>query len=209
MRLLDIGAAVALGLLTAGLILALPFSELNLEWFAEKTGIKEGMARTFIMYVLPVLLCVTFLARPLRFGLGVGAILLAGAFCDALRSQAVYRDRSFFGVLAVKHYEEDDSKQLIHGTTLHGKQFLAPDRRRTALTYYHHTGPIGQVFEAVILPNKKKEIALIGLGTATLASYGEKGQHVTFYDIDPAVVTIARDSGHFTYYTDSEAREAT
>jgi SAM-dependent methyltransferase len=206
LRALDIGAAVALGLLTAGLILAIPVSELNLDNIADTLHLRVSMVRTIVMYVLPILLCVTFLTRPIRFGLSVGAVLLAGTLCESLDSNAVYRDRSFFGVLTVKHYKSDNSNQLIHGTTLHGKQYLDEDKRRTALTYYHETGPIGQVFTDVIQPDKKKEIALIGLGTGTLASYGEKGMHLTFYDIDKSVVRISRDSGLFSYYKDSEAR---
>src|SRR5262249_15140324 len=129
----------------------------------------ESGLRNLVTYVLPLVLCVTLLGRPVRFGLGVAALLLAGNFCDSLDSAAIYRDRSFFGTLAVKHYKGTNSHELVHGTTLHGKQFLDPDQRRTALTYYHETGPIGQVFREIIEPEKKKNIALIGLGTGTLA----------------------------------------
>ena len=31
------------------------------------------------------------------------------------------------------------------------------------------------------------------LGVGTLASYGMPGRHLTFYEIDPAMVTLARD----------------
>src|SRR5262249_13320539 len=96
LRALDIGAAAALGLMTGGLILAIPNSELNLDSIAETLHMRASMLRTLIMYVLPILLCVTFLTRPIRFGLSVGAILLAGTFCESLDSNVVYRDRSFF-----------------------------------------------------------------------------------------------------------------
>ena len=36
--------------------------------------------------------------------------------------------------------------------------------------------------------------------------YGRPGQSFTFYEIDPAVIRIARDSGFFTYLSDSPAR---
>jgi hypothetical protein len=68
---------------------------------------------------------------------------------------------------------------------------------REPLTYYHRTGPIGQVFAEFSGPKAKKEIAAIGLGTGTLASYGEPGQTFLFFDIDPAVVEIA--GKYFTY----------
>jgi len=47
---------------------------------------------------------------------------------------------------------------------------------------------------------------LVGLGTGSLAAYGEPGQHLTFFEIDPVVQYIARDSGLFTFVRDSKAR---
>src|SRR5262249_26029425 len=63
-------------------------------------------------------------------------------------------------------------------------------------------------FEDIIEPEKKKNIALIGLGTGTLSSYAEPGQHFTFYEIDRAVLRIARNPDLFTYFTDAEERGA-
>lgn len=93
---------------------------------------------------------------------------------------------------------------LVHGNTIHGRQSLLPARRREPLTYYHPTGPIGQVFTSVS-SDVKKHVALVGLGAGALAAYGERGQHYVFYEIDPAVVHIARDEGYFTYLDDSLA----
>ena len=42
-------------------------------------------------------------------------------------------------------------------------------------------------------------VGVVGLGTGTLACYARPGQSWRFYEIDPAVVRIARDSGQFTY----------
>ena len=52
---------------------------------------------------------------------------------------------------------------------------------------------------------QKARLASIGLGTGTLASYGEPGQEITFYDIDPAVKRIASNPAYFTYLTDCRA----
>jgi hypothetical protein len=68
---------------------------------------------------------------------------------------------------------------------------------REPLTYYHRTGPIGQVFEEFSGPRAKENVAVIGLGAGTLASYGEPGQNFLFFDIDLDVVEIARTL--FTY----------
>ena len=49
-------------------------------------------------------------------------------------------------------------------------------------------------------------MAIVGLGAGTLACYAQAGQRWTFYEIDPAVVRIARDPRYFTYLADCRAR---
>jgi spermidine synthase len=42
-------------------------------------------------------------------------------------------------------------------------------------------------------------IGVVGLGTGTLACYSKPGQSWTFFEIDPAMVTIATDPARFTF----------
>ena len=51
----------------------------------------------------------------------------------------------------------------------------------------------------------RKNAAIVGLGTGTVAAYGQPGQRMTFFEIDPEVVRIARDPNLFTYLADSDA----
>jgi spermidine synthase len=74
------------------------------------------------------------------------------------------------------------------------------------LTYYHRTGPIGQVYETLCPRGTKCETAFIGLGTGTMASYLEPGQHGDFYEIDSAVVRLASDPTYFTYLRDCRGK---
>src|SRR5262249_25243266 len=80
-----------------------------------------------------------------------------------------------------------------------------PARRREPLTYFHRTGPIGQALAALSDVSPKSRIAVIGLGIGSLAAYGEPGQRWTFYEIDPAIATLARDDRYFTFVRDSAA----
>ena len=93
---------------------------------------------------------------------------------------------------------------LVHGNTVHGMQHLERRLRGEPLTYFHKDGPIGQFFQA--LESKEdprlKRVGLIGLGTGTLACYSAPEQHWTFFEIDPAVIRIARDPKLFTYLSD-------
>jgi hypothetical protein len=68
------------------------------------------------------------------------------------------------------------------------------------------TSPIGLTFAAVRLGGRTKAVdpvAVIGLGTGSLAAYGRKGEEFTFFEIDPQVVHVARSQ--FTYLQDSPA----
>src|SRR5205807_928041 len=69
--------------------------------------------------------------------------------------------------------------------------------------------PIGQVLAAFADLWKEKHLAIIGLGSGTLASYGQKGQKIDYYEIDPAVVRIAQNPAYFTFYDDCAKRGAT
>jgi hypothetical protein len=91
---------------------------------------------------------------------------------------------------------------LVHGNTTHGAQSTDPGRRLELLTYYHPTGPAGQVFAALAAPSAATDVGVIGLGTGSLACYGRPGQRWTFYEIDPAVAAIAQDRRLFTYLAD-------
>ncbi len=158
---------------------------------------------------LPLLICYGCVARPLRLGLGLGAILLASNYSAALHDDVVlYQERTFFGVLKVERNQEENWHKLLHGATSHGAQSLDPSRRDEPLTYYHRAGPIGQAFATWQGPYAKTQIAVIGLGTGTLASYIQPGQSLTFYEIDPVVVRIAQAPRYFTYYEAAQQRGA-
>jgi spermidine synthase len=48
-------------------------------------------------------------------------------------------------------------------------------------------------------------VGVVGLGAGGLAAYSGPGERWTFFEIDPAVVDIARDRGLFTYLADTPA----
>ncbi len=156
---------------------------------------------------LPLLLCYATVGRPVRLGLSLAVVLvMANAVSAWFGDPVLYQTRTFFGVLKVEYTKENNTRQLVHGTTNHGIQRVEPEARRESVSYFHPTGPYGQVFAAFSGPNAKKNIAVTGLGIAALANYCEQGQSLTYYEIDPAVVTIAQDPKLFTYYDDTKAR---
>ena len=71
--------------------------------------------------------------------------------------------------------------------------------------YYARSGPLGDVM-SVLDPTTS---AVVGLGTGTIAAYGEAGDSMTFYEIDPEIVSMAKDPRLFTYLRDSKATVST
>jgi spermidine synthase len=196
-KLSDLAIPAAIGTLTALLLLAAKYPAFGVDPKPDPT-IRAALVG------IPTILCFLCSRRPLRFGLALGAILFVGYTSDSGQGRIVYAERTFFGVHRVATDAEAKFYRLLHGNTFHGMQSRLPDRRHEPLAYYHRRSPIGQLFAATErFPHDR--IALIGLGTGALAAYGRTNEHWRFYELDPAVARLARDSRFFTYLEDSEA----
>jgi hypothetical protein len=167
-----------------------------------------GSASRFLIVgaALPALLAFSQQRRPLRFAGCVAALLLSGSLVQSPFGQAVYAARTFFGVYRVRVDERLHYRFMFHGPTLHGMQSTLEDRRAASLSYFHKSGPIGQVFAAVPRASAAQEVGVVGLGVGSLASYAGPAQHWVFYEIDPAVERVARHPAYFTYLRDCASR---
>jgi hypothetical protein len=113
--------------------------------------------------------------------------------------------RNFYGGLRVSDAGSgrDATRTLTHGTIIHGEQFLAPERRREATTYYGPDTGVGLAIRSLD-PNSPRHIGVIGLGAGTLASYGRLGDRFRFYEINPLDIRLARSQ--FSYLADCQAQ---
>ena len=137
----------------------------------------------------------------------VGLLVVVVLQERADRENAIVQVRSFYGTLRVTEESSEDTgiyRTLIHGTIQHGTQFLANEEwRRNPTTYYSHNSGVGLALD-LCCKGKVRRVADIGLGTGTLAAYGEPGDVFRFYEIDPRVETIAHNV--FTYLRESRAK---
>lgn len=118
------------------------------------------------------------------------------------------RTRDYYGVLSVWEIDHPDGKGrvLYHGTTTHGHQFTRKDRRTLPTTYYYPGSGVYRLLgKASPLP-KPRRVAVVGLGTGTIAALAQAGDFFRYYEISPNVERIART--YFSYLTDAEARGA-
>ena len=177
-------------------------------------GAEPGPLSIALMFAAPLLACYLFLFRPLRFALGVAALLFAGSIYQGAYGKTDLRMRSFFAVHRVTVDPTGHFRQLVHGDTVHGRQSLRPGEEREPLTYYHRSGPIGRAFAALDYDDPEKRdprlarVGVVGLGAGSLCCYARRGEEWTFYEIDPAVRSIACDSKLFTFYPDCPAEKS-
>lgn len=151
----------------------------------------------FGLYAMAVL---CFQRHPIRFALGVAAIFIGATLGRGTDETLLFRGRSFFGVYRVMRYPKHHALQ--NGTTTHGGQSIYPEFAREPLTYYHRDGPLGQSFAWLMRRNPDRRVAIVGLGTGTIACYGRSNETWTFYEIDPLIERIALDPKYFTYMRD-------
>lgn len=185
----------ALGLAVVGLVAVLP------------AGLKGEAGSTPLRIVLGLgaLACFSQKDRPVRLAIMTGLVLVAGVMGHE-DGRLIARSRSFFGVSKVVDDPAGGFRKLYHGSTLHGVQATGETDRRIPRSYYHPSGPLGQVFEALDRAGRHpKRAALVGLGVGAIAAHARAGDHWTFFEIDPEVARIARDPRYFTYLADSPA----
>ncbi len=161
----------------------------------------------WVSALLAAVLCVGFSRWPTRMTMVVGTFLFLRVMSDLRRDDVLLAERSFFGRATVRSVPFDGGfHALYHGSTLHGAQSLVPARRREPLTYYVRQGPFGAVHSSLARPLGSRRVAAVGLGTGTLAAYGERGDEWTFFEIDPKIEALARDTTLFSYLADSRAK---
>lgn len=139
-------------------------------------------------------------ARPWMFVVVAGLpLLLYPGLGPNVTGKVLHQSRNFFGILKVIDDTEDNARGLVHGTTLHGMQSLDPKYKNTPMSYYHPRTSIANVFKVMGERKGPQKIAVVGLGTGGLSAYLRPGWTFDFYEIDPAVVEIAKDPKYFTF----------
>ena len=180
-----------------------------------------------IMFGIPLALVCLCLARPLRIGLGIGAVLLTYQIYNYQNDRSsVWKSRSYFGAISVNQSnpsflwegktQDFPYRTLTHGHINHGMNFLIPkgdergkpevDLSRLATTYYHREGPVGRVMEKYNwFPGKPNTFqadarlpaALVGSGFTEMAPL--TSLLVTAWS-EPPIATIGLGTGTMASY---------
>ena len=145
----------------------------------------------------------------------VGAAAL-GASIGAYRA-ALLMTRNFYGIITVMSNGATDPQwhayQLLDGRIMHGEQFPDCDKRYQPVAYYGPQSGVGLVIanHPFRYQSDPKDWALrigvLGLGAGTIAAWGQPGDYIRYYEIDPDIIKVAtQPGGYFTYIGDSSAR---
>ena len=197
-----------------GLLLAASFFEMTLQSLND-LFLKFPTA-FFIILMLSAAYLIFGLISSIRYpvtqaGLVAVGLLLALTFrFDNFSQRVIETDRGFFGVSSVTADRDGRYHLLKHGTTVHGAE-----RRRdnsgaltkgppVPLTYYHKDGALAEAVNEIRNSNDGllANVAVIGLGTGSMACHGMPGEHWRFFEIDPAVIRIARTPSNFRFLSE-------
>jgi SAM-dependent methyltransferase len=162
-----------------------------------------------------VLVAVLVMVRLASAPLWMGVIAAGVAGFSAVHTGITIREkvadtrvmvRNFYGVVRTKDSGPADEpgsyRSLVHGVIMHGEQFLDPARALEPTSYY---GPLSGIGLAIAhIGEGPRHVGVIGLGVGTLAVYGRLGDRYRMYEINPAVVDIARSE--FTFLANSRAQ---
>jgi len=173
---------------------------ISLVILVDRLRISSSTIRVFVVLGVPLIIINHFFRqRPIRFALGLSAVMLASVYYTGTNDRTVHVVRNFFGTTRVSTDSRNAINSLYSGNTVHGRQFVDQSRQCEPLSYHHENGPLGQVMAVFNAAPANSRVAVIGLGVGAMISYSKPAQEWTFYEINPDVINLARNSQYFSY----------
>ena len=118
--------------------------------------------------------------------------LIAGA---AVGPDAIYLGRNFYGTVSVYELDRDDPanhrRLFYHGSVVHGKEYVEPDKRQRPISYFSETTGVGRTL-TYFQNRPDTRVGVLGMGVAVAAAYSQPGHYYRFYEINELVDDIAR-----------------
>ncbi|MFT2090146.1 spermidine synthase [Paraglaciecola sp. 2405UD69-4] len=165
----------------------------------------EYLLALFLLFALTSL-CITQKRKAYMVFYCLGLCLLPISYLlinSAYSRFDVAQVRNFYGYLSIKDVQTDQgmSRTMVDGTTVHGRQMLHSNVSQATDYYANNTGVSIAIAHAKL--NPQMHMAVIGLGAGVLAQQGRKNDHITFYELNPAVKHFAQS--YFSYLDNTQA----
>ena len=156
----------------------------------------------FISAAIIAISCMRFdFSKILKVGMLAGLAIVAIIF-DLFGSESLYKDRSFYSLLAVREDQSVHGKihKFVHGDTFHNYQLREPALQTVPTSYYLEGGSIHVSIERLReVLGGNIDVAVVGLGAGAMVCYEQPGDKWIYFEIDPAVVELARNTEFFSY----------
>jgi SAM-dependent methyltransferase len=168
--------------------------------YASEAGLFGRDARfAMVGSIVVSLIALACLGRRWPFAACLAALMLSyGGWGTIWFSTQDARTRSYFGIYEVTTRYDGTARILTHGTTLHGIQNLEPGLETVPTSYYARRSGVGLALtNSDAMFGAHPRIGVVGLGAGTLSCYARPNQSWTFFEIDPAMVQVARN--RFTF----------
>jgi SAM-dependent methyltransferase len=165
------------------------------------------LPRQILLVTLVAIMLIQARRPAFFFGCTVLAFAITGAWQTGVTPLETVR--SFFGVHQVVETSDGRTRLLFHGTTIHGAERMRDNASNAVtgtpepLTYYHFGSPLSDAIDATRkVRGRLDRVALVGLGTGSLACHKQAGERWTYFEIDPQVIRLARDPQHFRFLSE-------
>lgn len=161
-----------------------------------------------LRFLKPVLFCIFILAtfHP-KAALIAGFLLFFVIYGRTNNPDIRLEARNFYGIVRVHDASRMDGfvkwkmRYMTHGSTTHGIQILDAGHEKTPTSYFTEGGPMGTVFRAL----DPEKVLTLGLGAGTINCYATPEREMTFIEIDPLVVDLAKTQ--FTFLSDCKGKK--
>jgi hypothetical protein len=170
--------------------------------------VKFGETSVVTMSALLLGLTVYCWRKPVSFAAIIGFVFVANAYCFTY-DRGNHVVRNFFGVLNAAETGDGRFRVLWHGTIGQGSQRIRDDNghklsgRPEVVAEFFDGAGIAQTVDAVRARfGRPINYAVIGLGTGAMTCRARAGDTVTFYEIDPDVIRVARNPKLFSYISE-------
>lgn len=143
--------------------------------------------------------------------------LLSLALCTIpyfMRTNVIAEQRNFYSSIQIERDVVDGAKaiSMVHGRVVHGIEFVDAKGEKSAGMYWE---PVALAFdfarfraagnrEALAPIPVPIKCGIVGLGVGFAAVFGEPGDLIKYYELDPKVKTMAEQ--YFSYLKNSKAR---
>lgn len=166
--------------------------------------INSGGLPSALLFIILGIIAVAILSNRSKPALAAGLVLAAfvSVYANSADKNVAFQGRSFFGVTKVVEYPDFPDGKLrvmMHGTTIHGAQYVTGNRTREPLTYYNPTTALGHATQVALSRYPEGRLGLIGLGSGSTSCLKRPQDTLTIFEIDPMVVNFSTKTGIFTF----------